>query len=354
MKKVSVIIPIYNAEKYLVDSFLNYKEQNYKNIEFILIDDGSTDNSWKICEKFAAEDSRVKCIYQENQGVSAARNLGINVSDSFYIAFFDADDYVEKDMITQMVSIAESSHADIVSCGIAMELELKNKKKVRQHELKYSENITIYNSKDKIKQNILKIWEEAVPYNVVNKLYKKSIIMDNSIRFSKLSMGEDLEFNSKVMLYANSLVMMPQSFYRYIREREGAATSRYIDGWFKIREAEYFRMVEFFKVYLKTQELDEKYKEYISRRYINRVIGCMENEFRDNNPENKYKNIKEMICSDSVKNALIFGKKYSRKIRIIVFGMKHNHYGMVYLMIFFINSVKRIFPRVFEYLKYRR
>lgn len=354
MKKVSVIIPIFNAEKYLLDSLSNYQKQNYENIEFILVDDGSTDNSWNICREFALKDSRVKCIHQDNRGVSAARNLGIDVSNGYYLAFFDADDYVKADMISQMVDLADSNQADIVSCGIAMELELKNKKTVRQSELRYSEDITIYDSRDKIEQNLLNIWEKAVPYNVVNKLYRKSIIINNSIRFSKLRMGEDLEFNSNVLLHINSLILMPQSFYRYIREREGAATSKYIDGWFKIREAEYYMIIGFFNIYLNTSILDEEYQEYISRRYINRVIGCMENEFRDNNPRSQFKNIKNMICSDSVRSALIYGKKYSKKIGIIVFGMKHNFYRFVYIIVYFINIVKRTFPRLFEYLKYRR
>lgn len=139
MKKVSVIIPIYNGEKYLENTILNYLKQDYLNIEFLLVDDGSMDNSLSICNRLATLDNRIKVIHQENKGVSSARNNGIKHSSGEYICFFDSDDYVDDNMISSMVEVANNTSSDMVSCGIAMELQLKSGEYVRQSELRYSD-----------------------------------------------------------------------------------------------------------------------------------------------------------------------------------------------------------------------
>lgn len=354
MKKVSVIIPIYNGEKYLEKTILNYLKQDYLNIEFLLVDDGSMDNSLSICNRLATLDNRIKVIHQENKGVSSARNNGIKHSSGEYICFFDSDDYVDDNMISSMVEVANNTSSDMVSCGIAMELQLKSGEYVRQSELRYSDKKKELLSADKIKENILNIWEQAVPYNVVNKLYRRKLIIDNNIQFSDINMGEDLEFNSKILLYLNSIVLIPECFYRYIRDREGAATSKYVKNWFIMRQEENSRIIAFFKEYFKTDKLDAETKEYIARRYINRVIGCMENEFRGCNNENRFSSIKAMIDSTSVQESIQLGEKYSIKIKLIVFGMKNKLYIYVYVCMCFISFIKKKMPRLFEYLKYRR
>ncbi len=354
MHKVSIIIPIYNSESYLEESIANYLNQDYSNIEFILVDDGSSDNSLYICYQLASLDNRIKVIHQENRGVSAARNTGIKCSTGDYICFFDSDDLVEYNMISYMVDIAVKTDADLVSCGIAMELQTRNGKYVRQSEIKCSNKKDKLLGVDDIRKNILGIWEDAVPYNVVNKLYKRNLITDNNIEFSNLRMGEDLEFNSHILFQTNKIVLTPYCFYRYIREREGAATSKYVKDWFKIREEEHKRIIDFFKGYYNVDFLDSKTNEYISRRFINRVIGCMENEFRPNNNQNKYDVLKEMIDNDLVQESLHHGSNYSFKIKIIVFGMKNKLYAFSYTCIYFISIVKKRMPRLFEYLKYRR
>lgn len=109
---ISVIVPIYNAEKYLhrcMDSILN---QTYKNLEIVLIDDGSKDSSGTICDAYAAKDSRIKVIHQENSGVSAARNAGLDAAFGDYITFVDSDDYITADMIYELYRTCEDEHCD--------------------------------------------------------------------------------------------------------------------------------------------------------------------------------------------------------------------------------------------------
>lgn len=116
-KKISVIVPVYNGEKYLEKCINSLVNQTYQNLEIILIDDGSTDRSGKICDSFAKLDERIVVIHQSNLGVSSARNNGIKVSTGFYIAFVDSDDSVDTQMYEKMIEYLEKNNLGIVMCG---------------------------------------------------------------------------------------------------------------------------------------------------------------------------------------------------------------------------------------------
>ena len=123
---ISVIVPIYNVEKYLERCLDSIIKQTYKNLDIILVDDGSIDNSTKICDEYVKKDSRIKVIHKENGGLSDARNVGIDNSDGKYICFIDSDDYIELDMIENLYDGIVKNNANICCCGKLLEYE-KNK-----------------------------------------------------------------------------------------------------------------------------------------------------------------------------------------------------------------------------------
>lgn len=354
MSRVSVIVPIYNAEKYIFSSLSNYFEQDYDDIEYILVDDGSTDHSLEICRSLSKSRDNVKIISQNNSGVSKARNVGIENSTGKYLIFLDADDYVDSNMISTMVKEAVKTDADMVSCGISMELERKDGSHSVQSNLYYSKSKAVLSSKEDINNKMLDLWEKAVPYNSVNKLYKSNLIKENGILFADLTMGEDLEFNTQVLLKCNKIALLPDCFYHYIREREGAATTKYVKNWFRIRKEENKRILQFFNELRSPENISSLDSEYIARRFINRVIGCMENEFRSGNPNNKYYAIKQMIEDDEVQQSARITKKNSTAIRVLVILIKNRLVILCYAAIATISFVKKYSPRLFEYLKYRR
>lgn len=124
---ISVIIPIYNVEKYVkrcLDSVLN---QTYCHLEVILVDDGSTDSSGKICDEYKKMDTRIRVIHKSNEGVSSARNLGIEVANGEYIAFIDSDDAMEKDCIEYLYRLIQENHCSLSICSYRIRFEGKNK-----------------------------------------------------------------------------------------------------------------------------------------------------------------------------------------------------------------------------------
>lgn len=123
MKKISVIIPVYNLEKYIVNTIESVLSQTYRNIELIIIDDGSTDNSIQKCMYYSKFDERVKVLHQENKGVSAARNKGIDEANGDFICFVDGDDLIDKSMLEKLYDAI--SHSDLSICGLRYYDEIK-------------------------------------------------------------------------------------------------------------------------------------------------------------------------------------------------------------------------------------
>lgn len=115
--KVSIVVPVYNTAKYLEKCLNSICSQTYHNLEIILIDDGSTDQSLNICNSFAEKDSRIHVVHQENKGLSNARNKGMELATGSYISFFDSDDYVEPNMIETMLKVSLFHNADVCECS---------------------------------------------------------------------------------------------------------------------------------------------------------------------------------------------------------------------------------------------
>jgi glycosyltransferase involved in cell wall biosynthesis len=128
MKKISIIVPVYNAEKYISDCITSILNQTYSYFELLLIDDGSTDMSGKICDDFNYKDNRIKVIHKENGGVSSARNIGIEASSGDYIIFIDSDDSINKNMVDELVSALDKYEVETIVHTIGYKRNEKSKK----------------------------------------------------------------------------------------------------------------------------------------------------------------------------------------------------------------------------------
>lgn len=205
-QKVSIIVPIHNAEKYLEKCISSIVEQIYENIEIILIDDGSTDKSYEICCKFKTQDPRIICITQENMGVSLSRNKGINLSSGDYIMFVDADDWIESEYVNIMINnIGEN---DIIASSFTEETESQNTI-VRSY--KKIENNVIIDSKSKLFSDCID--QQIYTYLIWGKLYKKEII--GSTKFINQPYSEDAIFIRDIFCKCSSVKTINYSGYHY-------------------------------------------------------------------------------------------------------------------------------------------
>lgn len=225
---ISIIVPIYNVEKYLDKCIQSIINQTYKNIEIILVDDGSTDNSGKICDKYIVFDNRVKVIHQKNCGVSASRNTGFEISKGKWIAFIDSDDWVEKKYIKTLYDEAIENKADIV---ISSYNRVSGTKKI----VDISEEKIFYNKEEYLLEVLNP--QTAMGFchmKLINRNIAKEIKFDE-----KLKVGEDALYNIELSKNLNKAIKIKKNLYNY-RINENSIVkkfdSRYVEKYYNAME----------------------------------------------------------------------------------------------------------------------
>lgn len=214
--KISIIVPIYNAELYLNECIDSIISQSYNNIELILINDGSKDNSEKICLNYANKDKRIKYIYQKNAGVSAARNNGVKESSGEYILFVDSDDFLEKDALSQIIE--NIKNVDLLCFGYKAVYTDKSINNCLQSEL-----CDLNTIKEKI------LLDNNIGGFLWNKLFLSKIIKNNELKFNqKIHFCEDLLFVTEYIKYCKKIKYINQCLYHY-RMRKSSASGNYFN-----------------------------------------------------------------------------------------------------------------------------
>lgn len=213
MAKVSVIIPMYNSEKYIKNTIDSVLKQTYTDWELIIVDDGSNDNSVTIVNTL--KNDKIKLIVSNNNGASNARNLGISKASGEYITFLDSDDLYDKEYLEKLIAY---DNYDLVICGIK---RIVNKN---------SEAFCAKFAYDDIPSNILDIIKSGMLNSPVNKLYKKAIIDKHDIRFdTKMEIGEDYNFNFRYLEYCRSVKCIDDLLYCYLIRNDSISSKKVND-----------------------------------------------------------------------------------------------------------------------------
>lgn len=215
MTKLSIIVPVYNVEKYLPKCLESLIKQTLKDIEIICVNDGSMDNSLAILKEFASKDSRIKIIDNQHQGVAKTRNTGIEQSTGEYIGFVDSDDYIDIDFFEKLYNSATKSNSDIAIASI-----LKHKNFFNIYNAKYTKEETAITIQDKIK---LCEDKKHFFFYAWNKIYHSGFIKENNIKFSEGQIYEDVMFAIKALYYSNKIISVYGTKYHYI-EHENSLT----------------------------------------------------------------------------------------------------------------------------------
>lgn len=283
MPKVSIIVPVYNVEKYLDKCLNSLINQTLKDIEIIIVNDGSPDNSQAIIDKYKNKYSNIKAYTKKNEGLSSARNYGMKYAKGEYISFIDSDDYIEYNMYEKMYKKAKEHDFDIVTCDLTYIYEDKK--------VYCSSNIKkdLFNKKE-IKKIMTNIYPAAW-----NKIYKRKLLQNTKINFKIGVWFEDVEFLYRLLPHINTIGTINESFVNYV-QRKGNITSTFdkrlyhcIDNWNGI--IDYYKESKLYNEYYK--ELEYNYVRYLYATFIKRAINYKDKTKYLSAVKEAKKNVKE-------------------------------------------------------------
>lgn len=306
-EKISIIVPVYNVEKYIVECIESLIKQTYTNIEIILINDGSTDNSGEICDNYLKKDSRITVIHQVNSGLSEARNVGIKNSSGNYLMFVDSDDTLMDDACEILYKYLISEESDIVIC------ELYSKK-----EEYFSERIKIKNmNSEKAIEEILK--QKLFDTSAGGKLFKKEIF--NEIKFPKGKLYEDLRTIYKTFEKAKKITYISEKKYFYRKRPNSITTAKFSDKQMDL----YFALEEIEK-FLKSKY--PKLLPYLEKRILNTNVTMLHTISQQN-----YNNKVNILMLIKKIKKIILKKVLCKDIKF-----KTKFYGVMFSINFFITK----------------
>ena len=312
-EKISVIVPVYNVEQYLercVDSIIN---QTYKNLEIILVNDGSTDNSGQLCDELAKKDDRIRVIHKKNGGLSDARNVGIDEAEAELVGFIDSDDYIDEDMYEVLINNLKAANADLSMCG----------------------HYDVYNNVPESQVSDKKTWElspqEAIKMvmeakilsvTAVNKLYKKSLFSELKFEIGKIA--EDAFIMIKLLDKCNKIVATNEKKYYYVHRENSITTQKFSLKFLNVIEAYEQNKEIIIKKYPELKEVAQMRMNWAYFYVLDRLL--LDKEYNDKKLENKLisylKDHSKGILTDS-----LFTK--GRKIGFVALLLNRNLYRKI-------------------------
>lgn len=364
---VSVIMPAYNVERYVSDAVRSALGQTLRNIEVIVVDDGSTDGTGATLSGLAEGDDRLRVISAENGGAPRARNIALGMASGKYVYFADADDYIMPAALETMVAIAEKSSLELVVAGFEIDTYMRPnlvpsllKANVGEDEFgiyareRKSSGYAIYESAEPFRRKAHLLFDKNLLYTPWNKLFLRSRIEENHFRFREGDFWDDFPFCLDYIRDVERVGVIPDVVYRFRRIRQDSETSRWRDCYEK-REEEHGWMVDLYRHWnlITDQEVDEM----LHRRYIERVVGCVESvcdPAANLGRAERLERIERMMTTGRVENALKSARPKSKMMSIMLVPMHMRSARLMELEGRVISFAKRRTPELFAALKARR
>lgn len=320
--KFSIVMPIYNSADKVAKSIESILNQTYSNLELIIVDDGSTDNSYDVCEKYAILDERVKLFHQENSGPGFARNYGVSKCSGHYIAFLDSDDYYELNFLYEVNNVIKKEDSDFVFISTINELP--------DGKVNYCDEL--YNFKKYKKDELINFQMSGmIPWGPCSKVVKSDLV--KSCQFSNLNVGEEAIYSFDLIRQANKISFVKKPMYHYVHNENGQHKKGGIDPW--------WNLLVNYRNHLNIEKLLECYNDAFSCLVINSLIISIYRISINNNFFASYKSIKTQV------------KKYKEEFNVeqkkyvylnnnnkIIFKLINYHF---YVLLIVLSKVRNLF-----------
>ena len=327
---VSIIVPVFNCEKYIHRCLESLILQTYQKIEIVLVDDGSNDSSLDIITQYADRDSRVVVVSQSNQGVSAARNTGLENATGQYVMFVDADDYVELDMVEDMVGKIQYKKTIVLCDNTEIWTDHVDERKLFHEQIE----------SDLTKNLVLIEIASGRAGLVCGKLFERSIVENNNIRFdSYVKVCEDQLFFLEVVSYCEHFIHTPKALYHYDRRNENSATIKYQTNVLKNQ----LYVLQIIETLLSKNKLPQGLREAIlHKRYADAVQLCINNEVVHATlwtiKENVSK-IQDIISDEKISSFVVSLESTNIRHRLIKWGFKMKSALYIFCVFFVLDQI---------------
>lgn len=338
---ISVIVPIYNVEKYLLNCYTSIAQQTYSNLDIILVDDGSTDCSGQLCDEIARKDRRVRVLHKENEGLGYARNSGLKVARGKYVLFVDSDDFIELEMVQKLYERIEQYDADTSYCGFSACFE--GGKKIKR-EPYYKNNI--FKGKDIIDKVLLEMIaglpdakvDAIIPMSSCCALYSLDIIQKNNLWFlsERHYISEDILFNIDYLRHANCVSYIGEALYNYRYTNSDSLTHKFDKNEIVRQEAQYLELNRKLSEFITLEKYDYRTKRY----FLGRVRTCINKAFTyaKEHPDFHLRQYVKNVFCDKLVRKVICSYPYNRnpfKIRMFNFCIRYKCYDAAILLMKF-------------------
>lgn len=319
MESVAIIIPVFNSSKYLKECLNSVLNQTYTELEIIIVDDGSTDNSLTIIEEYSSLDSRIKYKSILNSGVSVARNTGIEMAESNYIVFVDSDDYIDPFLIETLI---RDKDVDFVLCGYEVE-NCWNNKSFRYVCPQFNGNISDFCNR------IIDYLTPPFLLGPCFKLFKKELIICGNIRFPiDISYGEDAEFVLSYLEYVNTVCCKMYVGYSYRHHDNESLSQR-----FRPDKMDIYKRINTHIIDLVKKKSSETCVPSIYKRYIQNFVEYSHELFAVKLPLSEKK---KMFYSKGIDNNILAASKYAEELsiaqKLVAFALKYHCFWPIYIV----------------------
>lgn len=298
--KISIIVPVFNVEKFVGDCIESILSQSFIDFELILINDGSTDGSGDICDEYAKKDNRIQVIHKENGGQSSARNIGINVAKGHYIGFIDSDDWIHSDMYQILYNKAIEFDADIAACNIIQYNQDDSKYYFCNDSKEY-----LYDRNSAMSELYL---NQRLTFSPCNKLYKIDLFKE--IRFKEGFILEDIDFSYRIIHQCKRIFYIGEAFYNYRYNDKSTMRKTFS----KKRLDEYEVRKNLYGFYLENYPscADEVYAEW----FLTGLMLYVNIDKYYNNEKNQYQYLIDK--NRKILKSLVFNKTYNKKKKLLL------------------------------------
>ena len=302
---VSIIVPVYDIEEYLVECIESILAQTWKHFEIILVDDGSTDSSGKMCDEYAEKYNCIFVIHKKNGGLSSARNAGIDVARGNYLAFIDSDDVVHPDYLRELVNIVEKENADLVACDFCVGTSCQwGETSEVKYDIRRDEDVL-----ERMNDN------DVVVTVAWNKLYHAKFFKEYNLRYPEGKIHEDMFLTPQILHCTNKMVITNQKLYFYRQRKNSIMNSSFSIKQLDSLEAIEFRIALFTKWDKKELQIKE-YESYIrkAKELYRKMKNGEEEEY-----EQEKKKIKMKMLNILKEKKVFYLLNWKYKIKLITF-----------------------------------